>query len=305
MPMRQLLVLISPHRREQPALTRARWLARQTGAAIELLLVEQHPGFVQTLLLAPEIALQAKAHYLEEQHKLLEQLAAPLREEGLRVECTARWGEPLVSVVLERVRQLQPDLVLKSARHHGALSRLLLGNASWQLLRQCPAPVWLVQREDEQPQRLCAALDPTHTADKPAALDHALILASRELSERLALSADYLHCYAPLPSSLLFDAEQVIDYPGYVARTEAAHQSALEALRQHYALPQGSTHLLRGFAEVLIPSFVRERQIDLLVMGAVSRNQLDTALIGHTAERILETVDCDLLVIKPPAFRAP
>jgi universal stress protein E len=34
-------------------------------------------------------------------------------------------------------------------------------------------------------------------------------------------------------------------------------------------------------------------------MGAIARGHLDTALIGHTAERILENVDCDLLVLKP------
>ena len=34
----------------------------------------------------------------------------------------------------------------------------------------------------------------------------------------------------------------------------------------------------------------------------MNRSQLDAALIGHTAERVLEAVDCDLLVIKPPTF---
>lgn len=302
MQLRQLLVIISPHRDEQPALLRARWLAQQTGAAIELLLAEHHPAFEQSLALAPEVALLARDNYQQLREQRLERLAAPLRDEGLTVTCCLRWGQSLVDHSLERVAAISPDLVLKSARHHGLLSRLLLGNSSWQLLRRCPVPVWLVQREGEQPRRLCAALDPTHSADKPAALEHELILASRELSERLGLAADYLHCFAPLPHSLMFDAELVIDYPGYVARTEAAHRAALDKLCGHYGLPREHTHLLNGYAEEAIPQFVRERQIDLLVMGAVSRSQLDAALIGHTAERVLEAVDCDLLVIKPPAF---
>ena len=41
------------------------------------------------------------------------------------------------------------------------------------------------------------------------------------------------------------------------------------------------------------------RGIDLLLMGAVSRSHLDRALLGNTAERILEAVHCDLLVLKP------
>ncbi len=34
-------------------------------------------------------------------------------------------------------------------------------------------------------------------------------------------------------------------------------------------------------------------------MGAVARGQLDNALIGQTAERVFEEVECDLLVIRP------
>ncbi|OOK86569.1 universal stress protein, partial [Pseudomonas aeruginosa] len=46
-------------------------------------------------------------------------------------------------------------------------------------------------------------------------------------------------------------------------------------------------------------SFVRANDIDLLLMGAVARGHLDNALIGQTAERVLEEVECDLLVLKP------
>ncbi|WP_414730889.1 universal stress protein [Vibrio vulnificus] len=35
------------------------------------------------------------------------------------------------------------------------------------------------------------------------------------------------------------------------------------------------------------------------MMGAVARGHLDNALIGQTAERVLEEVECDLLVLKP------
>jgi len=44
---------------------------------------------------------------------------------------------------------------------------------------------------------------------------------------------------------------------------------------------------------------VAEQHIDLLLIGAIARGQLDNALIGNTAERVLEEVDCDLLVLKP------
>ena len=39
-------------------------------------------------------------------------------------------------------------------------------------------------------------------------------------------------------------------------------------------------------------------------MGALSRSGLMRMLIGNTAERILGSLDCDVLVIKPQVFVA-
>lgn len=51
--------------------------------------------------------------------------------------------------------------------------------------------------------------------------------------------------------------------------------------------------------------FVEQNNINLLVMGAISRSRLDRALIGHTAERLLDECPCDILVIKPDGFVDP
>jgi len=37
-------------------------------------------------------------------------------------------------------------------------------------------------------------------------------------------------------------------------------------------------------------------------MGAVSRSRLQEIFLGSTAERVLERVGCDVLVVKPPDF---
>jgi universal stress protein E len=40
-------------------------------------------------------------------------------------------------------------------------------------------------------------------------------------------------------------------------------------------------------------------------MGAVSRNRWKRLFIGATAERTLEFLPCDLLIVKPNWFRIP
>jgi universal stress protein E len=299
MKLQTILVVIDSQRPNQPALERAVWLARKNQAQLHLLLVEYHGTLDTSPLFDSALQAKGRAAALEHAGTWLEELVVPLRAERLDLHLDVRWGKPLHKVVLAKIGELQPDLVLKSAAHDSLLRRLLLTNSCWQLIRHCPVPLWLVHHGAWQGRRLCAALDPLHSADKPAALDHRLIRAARELSEQLGLQAHYLHSYAPLPRTLVFDAELVGDYDNYVERSAKQHRAAFEELIGQYPIAQPDTHLIEGFAEEVMPRFVREQNIDLLLMGAVARGQLDTALIGHTAERVLDAVECDLLVLRP------
>nr|WP_298139090.1 universal stress protein [uncultured Pseudomonas sp.] len=299
MKLQTLLVVIDSQQPHQPALERAAWLARRNRARLHLLLIEYHATLDTSPLFDSAVQAKGRAAALEQAGAWLEEYVAPLRAEGLELHLDVRWGKPLHKVVASKVDELQPDLVLKSAARNNLLQRLLLTNSCWQLIRHCPAPLWLVHHGAWQGHRLCAALDPLHSADKPAELDHRLIRAARELSEQFGLQAHYLHTYAPLPRTLVFDAELVGDYENYVERSAKQHRDALEDLIGQYPIARPDTHLIEGFAEEVLPRFVREQNVDLLLMGAVARGQLDTALIGHTAERVLDAVECDLLVLRP------
>ncbi len=297
MNVQRLLVVIDPSQPEQPALQRAIWLARQTGASLELLLCEYQSAVEHGHLFAPHASDQARTALLQQRQEWLESLAAPLRDDGLQVQLSVRWGKPLHQEVLKHVAASAPDVVFQAARNHGLWRRLFLSNSCWHLIRHCPVPLWLVHHgEWAGHNRLCAAVDPLHSADKPAALDHQLLAASRALSVQLGLQPHVLHCYEPLPRTLVFDAELIADYSEYEQRCGKQHRLALEALREPYAIDPANSHLIRGYAEAVIPAFVREQEIDLLLMGAVSRGHIDSALIGNTAERVLEEVDCDLLI---------
>jgi universal stress protein E len=56
--------------------------------------------------------------------------------------------------------------------------------------------------------------------------------------------------------------------------------------------------LLRGAAVDALPGFAAARALDVLALGAIARRRLAEWLIGATAERLLERVPCDLLIVK-------
>lgn len=302
MQLNRLLVVIDPTNIEsQPSLERATAVALQTKAAIELLICEYNSVLEDSIFSNKETQQRARTALLAERLNWLEELAAPLREQGIEVTTKVRWGKQLHQEIIAHINDSQPDVVFRNATTHGKLQRLLFSNTSWQLIRYCPTPLWLVRSGPWQSKRVAAALDPVHTADKPATLDHQLIQATQTLQNALGLEADYVHSYNPLPRSLVFEAELVVAYDSYLENTEKQHQQAFSDILEPYTVAQAQQHLLRGVADETIPRFVRKNNVDLLVLGAISRGNIENALIGNTAERVLENSDCDLLVIKPKA----
>lgn len=300
MQLKQLLVVIDPTSKDsQPSLERATWLASQTKAAVELLVCDHNPALEDGFFTDKDAQKRARAALLAERLDWLEELASPLREQGLEVTTKVRWGKPLYAEILKHVEELKPDLLLRNATTHGMLHRLLFNNTSWQLIRFCPVPLWLVRDSDWNPTSIATALDPMHSADKPASLEHSLIKATRLLGAELEMQQYYLHSYNPLPKSLVFEAELVVSYDTYLENAEQHHKDAFDKLLQQHDIEDAQRFLLKGITEETIPEFVKDKSVDLLVMGAISRGNIENALIGNTAERILEASDCDLLVIKP------
>jgi nucleotide-binding universal stress UspA family protein len=69
--------------------------------------------------------------------------------------------------------------------------------------------------------------------------------------------------------------------------------------------PSNRIHLLEGDAEKLIPEMAKRKGIELIVMGTVTRTGIAGFIIGNTAERVLQQVDCSVLTVKPDGFVTP
>lgn len=302
MELNQILVVIDPTSGDsQPSLERATWVAKRSNSAVELLLCEYNSTLDGGFFFDGTAQQKARDSLLHNQTKWLEKLAQPLRDAGVNVSIEVRWGKPLHSMILKRIEELKPDLVLRDAHTHNFLQRLFLNNTSWQLIRQCPVPLWLVRDVAWKGERICVAVDPVHSSDSSSTLDHLLVKATAFIADKLDMQADYLHSYAPIPRTMVFDSELVAAYDQYIDRSAKLHRDAFEKLMVNYPVEKANRHLIEGFPEESIPEFVKEHAVDLLVMGAVSRSNLENALIGNTAERILEAAQTDLLVIKPLA----
>jgi len=306
----RILCVIDPTIETQPALSRATWLAKRSDAALDLLICYYNEYLSGDRFFDSKSLKKTRNEMLEGYRKKLELLAEPLRAEGLVVATAAIWDHPLYEGIVRQANALKADVVFKDTHHHSTLSRSFFTNADWDLIRTCPVPLWLVKPGDvgDHP-HFIAALDPLNEHDKPAALDDRILILSKSLATdvdgdvhafhafdpRMAMSSATAYAYVPV-SLPLHDIEQQV---------RKQHQGKFNEVTEFHSIPDDRAHLVAGLVQEELPELAKDLDAAVVVMGAVSRNRLKRLFIGATAERTLEHLPCDLLVVKPDWFHSP
>jgi universal stress protein E len=97
-----------------------------------------------------------------------------------------------------------------------------------------------------------------------------------------------------------------VELPPNVQKLVAAeHRRALEAFGATHPIHAGNLHVLQGLPHECLKSAAEDQHADFVVMGAVARRGIKKLLIGSTAERVLDRLPCDLIVIKPARVVVP
>jgi universal stress protein E len=307
-----VLVVTDPADAEGLAVVRGRRVAAALGRPLHLFASEFDQAMEGSHFRVTERLEAARQARVGARRQQLEALAGPLREAGLAVTVDAVYENPAHEAIARAALRHDAAFVVMRTHHHAWLERATLSAADWQLIRICPAPLLLVKDGEwaERP-RLLAAVDPSHRDDRHARLDHAILDLATELEAALGGEAWVAHCIlsmaalestaalSMMPEALGSSPE---DYAG-----DLLHQmrGAVLRLLEGRPIPPSRLRLAEGRPEKELPRLVRDLEADLLVAGGISRSRLEQVFIGGTAERMLERVPCDLLVVKPPGFRCP
>ena len=305
----RVLAVIDPTVKEQPGAMKGARLARAAGACLELFACDFDPALSGAPFFDTDHLRRLRDEFVAGRAAMLERLAGELRATGCEVTTHVHWDNPLHAGILRRVAEWTPDLVVKDTHYHSPLRRALLSNTDWHLIRACPVPL-LLARPAEWPARpkLLAALDPTHRHAKPAALDRDILDATLLLARLLDGDVEAVHAF--FPAALLAATAGMpgmslaadVTTSGLVEAERARITADLLGLAQGHGLAPASVHLLQGAAAELLPSHAEQVQAAVLVMGGLSRSRLKEWFVGSTAERVLDRLPCDVLVVKPTDF---
>jgi len=309
--IRHVLVAIGDLRRSpRSELRKAGALARAARARIELFHAIDEPDPERSF---PETATREefekrRAAIVAKYQRRLERFAREPALRNLTVQCTVVWDYPPHEAVIRRALAARSSLVIAAARGHRLGARLLLRNTDWELIRHCPIPLLIVK--SPRPYRrplVLAAVDPFHAHARPADLDARLIQAGGELARLLHGSLQLFHACMPIVAvePMAMAAAPLVMMP---PEAEEVHTQQVMRVIGQLADKSGVTrarcHIGMGEVADELSAFARRSRTAIVVMGAVSRSAIARLFIGNAAERALDRLSCDVLVVKPRGFRS-
>lgn len=239
----------------------------------------------------------------------LRRAAERFQAHGLHVRTSVRWDYPVHEGIVRQVLRHRPRLLIAKSSMRGRAERLFLSHTDWKLIETCPCPLLLLKTDRPYSQPLViAAVDPGHAHDKPAALDEQILDSAGLMSTALEGKLVVFHASIPWDEATRIQPE-LRDLPEY--RDEQIHGAYLAQVRtkvlelaERHDVAPAQVHVEDGHAAEALARFANRQRADIVAMGAVSRSRLRRALIGHTAERVLDVLHSDVLIVKPPGFRS-
>ena len=270
--IRSILVVIEPEHSESLALKRAKLIAGVTQAQLHLLVCDRkhdHSG-------------------------MLGVLKAALTEDGYSVTTEQAWNDSQHQTIVDVQQAEGCGLVVKQHFPDSPLKKALLTPQDWKLLRSCPTPVLLVKTADSWKDKvILAAIDVGNSDQEHRHLHNTIIDHGYDIA---TLAKARLHVISAHPSPMLSAADPTFQLSETI---QARYREQCKAFQAEFDIDDDHLHIEEGPADVLIPFMVHKLQAAVTVIGTVARSGLSGALIGNTAEVVLDAVESDVLVLKP------
>jgi nucleotide-binding universal stress UspA family protein len=270
----------------EKAVNYAAGLAEIYGAKLHLLhaVVPVAPVAYEFPLDAAEIAKEMQAASAKEMERLLRRV----KLHRVKTESLIRHG--LVHDVIKRaIATIKPDLIAMGTHGRDGFERWFLGSETERLMRQSPVPVLTISAKEK--------------LRSPA---FRRILVTTDFSEGTTDALEYAFSIAQENESQITVLHVVNDIAMDVSRKYrdailGGVQTRLEKLVPDDAWDWCDirTRVEVGHPYRLIERTLAKDKPDLLVMNIHGKGMLDRALVGSTAERVVRSAKCPVLLIPP------
>ena len=229
------------------------------------------------------------------------ELEQAIKDQGIsgdQVTVKVIWTRSAGSAIGAELKNGSYDLILKTFSENGTLD-MITGSEDRRLLRKAQIPVILVKGEQWQKgSPILVALNFTELGFCNR-VNRKLL---REAQILCRLSGCEIHLVYAVNFPII---NTYIDVPGYLPSTysEAVRNDCNAKLKRYaddHRIPHENIHLLTGSPDDVIPETANSLKAAAVLLGSMGRDGFSGAMIGNTAERIMDDLQCDVIVIRTP-----
>jgi universal stress protein E len=302
---KNVLVVIDPTEDNQKAFSRALELAEKQPINITVFLTIYDFSYEMTTMLSNVERDQMRDAVIKERSDWLAELIEQSKRTYQEINTKVVWHNRPFESIIRTVIAGNFDLVIKSTHSHDHLRSVIFTPTDWHLLRKCPCSVLLV-KEHAWPEngRILAAVAAGSNDNEHSCLNDQIVSEATHMASLLKAQAHLINAYPPTPVNISVELPE-FDAGGYIDAVKKYHQETMGEIAKKHKIAENQCHVYEGMPEDVIPRAAKELDAELVVVGTIGRRGFSAALIGNTAEHVIDNLECDLLAIKHEDFECP
>jgi universal stress protein E len=242
---------------------------------------------------------------LQEKQEWLDELVAPLIEDGYTIESRVHAYGKLYETIIESVVEFQADYLFKPLRHHGTLRRMIYTSTDWNLVRFCPCPILLVSGTPEvHGKPVLATVDLENQDERHQALNKVVLERTHALSDLIDGDVHLVNAYNLMTVTGNGASMDTLKYDVIRGRRDE-YLTMAKSMAEDINVAKENVHLEEGAPEMVVNHVAEKLNAGIIVLGTMARTGVSGLFIGNTAESVLESSNCDVFIVKQDNFVSP
>lgn len=301
----KILAVIDPTTEDQKALKRAIELANQTKASITAFLSIYDFSYEMTTMLSSDEREAMRQSLINDRLQWLDEIIESTPHDELTIDSKVIWHNRPFEPIIQHVIHDHYDIVIKGTHQHDKLKSVIFTPTDWHILRKCPCPVLLV-KDHLWPMNgnIVAALNVGSDETEHQSLNDKITEEAINLSRLIKANIHLVNSFPGTPVNIAIEIPE-FNASEYNDSMFKHHQQAMSDQAKKFSINPNNTHVEEGLPEDIIERISDDLDAELVILGTIGRTGLSAALIGNTAEHVIDNLNCDVLALKPDGYISP
>jgi len=219
--------------------------------------------------------------------QLLDHTTTLLPSEGVSVARVCEFAKP-ASLILDKARDLRPELIVLGARGRGRVGEFVLGSVSHRVAMHADCTTLIVKEREAPVKRVTVAVE----GHEDGARIKAWLLAH---PFKNPVDLTIVSVVQPIPATDPFSLFPLQDWTGIAVRSAEDLIKNLAASLMNSRYTVGTQVSIGDPADILTE---RAKSADLLIIGSHGRKGLERFLLGSISHELLHQVPCPVLIVR-------